>query len=451
MIPLEITAVTDTPVSLALASGPRGTMEVKRVTAHFRAQIPAYGYATYAVSTDPNPVKWPAPVLAADIIENDFLRVRVRPNGTFDLTDKRTDHTLTGLGLFEDGGDNGDGYMFSPPPFDQVISTIGSNARVSKIGRGVGLQRIRIEHDLALPISVNDARDRRRTETVLCPLSVDLVLRDGVGRLELEVTFDNRAKDHRLRMLFPTDLDVDVAHSAMQFDVMTRPIAPEPIKPGDWWVEDPPDTFPMHGWMDVNDGKRGLAVLAEGVYEFAVNRSPRREVALTLLRAVGYLGARRDLTTIIGGAGPSMPTPEAQLQTTLTWRLALCPHANGWEEAGIWRQAADFATPPKLITAVPETGPRPLVAQGLSVMGKNAVVSSIKQAEDGDGIIVRLYNPTAVETGAIIGGLEVQAAETVLLDESLLAVRPINADGTVSVTLSPKKIVTVCLRIDRRL
>ncbi len=446
-IPIEISSCELTTQVLALASGPRGTMEVQRVRAQFRAKLPAYGYTTFALSTAPNPVKWPAPPIAPNRIESDQLIVVVHENGTFDLTNKVTNNTFRGLGLFEDGGDNGDGYMFSPPPFDSVVTTLGSAPRISHIGRGVGQQHLRIEHELRLPVSLNDARNRRRTETVICPLMVDLIVRDGVSRLEIDVTFDNRARDHRLRMLLPTDLQVETATSSMQFDAVTRPIAPTPIPVGDWWVEDPPSTFPLHGWLDVNDGERGLSVLTEGIYEFAVGQTTERPIALTLLRAVGFLGARRDLTTIIGGAGPSTQTPEAQLQQTLTWRLALYPHTWGWEDAAVWRQSAEHLTPPRVITVPPHAGSRPPTAQGISVSGENAVLSAVKQSEDGHGMIVRLYNPTnAVTTGVVRVPFEVESAETVTLQEQPLAPVWVGEDGDISIDIPPKKIVSLRLQ-----
>ena len=444
-IPLEITNITETTVAIALASGPRGQYAAKRVKAHFRAALPSLGYATYALSTDPNPIKWPAPARTPNQISNDYLTVLVNPNGTFDLIDKQNDLHFTGLGLFEDGGDNGDGYMYSPPPFDTVSTTLGASPRIEHIGQGVGLQKLRIHHKLQIPLSVNEARDRRRQETVVCPLTVELTLRDGVQRLEMAVTFDNRAKDHRLRMLFPTGMsDVEQAASGMQFDVVTRPIRPKPIQPGDWWVEDPPTTFPMHGWMDMNDGAKGLSMLTEGIYEFAVGPTDERPIALTLLRAVGYLGAREDLTTIIRGAGPSIPTPEAQLQKKLTWRIALYPHNGGWEDAEVWRQSAEFLTSPRVVTTPAHSGHRPPNVSGVSVSGKNAVVSSIKQSENGKRLIVRLHNPSDVNAEATItipSGMV--SAEYANLREQPSAAIALNIDGSIPVALPPKKIVTV--------
>ena len=400
-LPVQVHDIEQTPRAIALASGPRGVMDIRRVKASFRARIPAYGYATYFVKTDPNPVNWrQADSSAGLVLENEYLRVTVQPNGTFDLAfhDGSLSYSYPGLGWFEDSGDNGDGYTFSSPPFNRVYSSLGASPRIARVGTGLNVQQIRIEYDFELPLGLDEARQRRRDAIVTCPLQVDLILRQGSPRLEINISLDNRAKDHRLRMRFPTGLQgVDSASSAMQFDVMTRPVKPQPIEAGDWWVEDPPQTFPMHGWMDLsgktNGGQMiGLGVIAQGVHEFGVDDA---DVALTLLRAVGYLGARSDLTTILGGAGPGIATPEAQLQKTLSYRLALYPHVGTWDEAEVWRQAQAHLTPPRSLTVVAHPGELPDSGEGLRVEGKNAVLSALKQAEEGSALILRLYNPSA--------------------------------------------------------
>ncbi|MBL8152634.1 MAG: hypothetical protein JNM70_00500 [Anaerolineae bacterium] len=447
-IPVEIVSISDTPVAVALASGPRGIVDVRRVRIQFRAVVPAYGYATYAVSLDAKPVHWNREARTPNLLQNEYLRVFIHPNGTFDVTDLASGQTYSGLGLLEDGGDNGDGYMYSPPPFDSVFTSLSASPSISLEGQGVGLQRARIRYSWMLPTRLDDARQRRLEEMSLCPVTVDLILRDGSRRLEMEVTIDNRIKDHRMRMLFPTDLaDVDVAHSAMQFDVVTRPIAPVPIRPGDWWVEEPPQTFPQHGWMDIADeAGRGLCVISEGVCEFAVQKTAGREVALTLLRAVGYLGARQDLTTIIGGAGPSFLTPEAQLQQSLTYRLALRPHPRSWQDDEVWRDALEFLTPPRSLTVEAHPGRREPRERWLRVSGKNAVISAVKRAEDSEALMVRLYNPSDRATQAVLSlPVRLRSAGLADLQEVETGALAIQADGSVTVEIAPKKIVTVRL------
>jgi mannosylglycerate hydrolase len=192
-----------------------------------------------------------------------------------------------------------------------------------------------------------------------------------------------------------------------------------------------------------------LAVIAQGVYEFAVDESvDGSDVTLTMLRAVGYLGARRDLTTIIGGAGPGIATPEAQLQTTLRYRLALYPHEGAWDEAEVWRQAAACQTPPRAVTTVPHPGEFAVSSEGIGVAGKNAVLSSIKQSEDGSALIVRLYNPSTETTQAIVT-LPVRAAKAYRcnLEERIEAALTVSENRReIIIELPHKRIVT--LRIE---
>ncbi|NDJ60299.1 MAG: hypothetical protein GYB67_04190, partial [Chloroflexi bacterium] len=449
-IPVQIHDVQQTTTAIALASGPRGVLDVYRVRASFRAVLPSMGYTTCFLKTDLNPNRWKAAAKPPNIIENEYLRVVVNPNGTFDMTARTGDwqETFAGLGLFIDSGDNGDGYTFSPPPFNRVVSSVGAHPRIAKVGTGVCLQQLRIEYDFELPIGLDDARQRRRDETIVCPITVDLILREGSQRLEIAVTIDNRVKDHRLQMRFPTGFrGVTQASSAMQFDVVTRAVNPEPITPGDWWVEDPPDTFPMHGWMDVSaaDASSGLCVIAHGLHEFAVAaHDESADVSLTLLRAVGYLGARRDPTTIIGGAGPGIPTPEAQLQQTLHYRIALYPHSGAWASADVWQQAHEFLNPPRVVTSVPHSGEHDPRQRGLQISGDNVVLSSLKQSEDGQALIIRLYNPSLeVATATLTLPIDIATAHTATLQEQILEVLRIEEQRRLKCDIPAKTIMTL--------
>lgn len=202
--------------------------------------------------------------------------------------------------------------------------------------------------------------------------------------------------------------------------------------------------------MDVADeAGRGLCVISQGVHEFAVQKTSRREVALTLLRAVDYLGARQDLTTIIGGAGPSFPTPEAQLQRALMFRLALRPHAQSWHEDEVWRDALEFMTSPRSVTVEAHPGRRAPRAGWLRVSGKNAIISAVKRAEDSMSLIVRLYNPSDSATRAALSlPLPLRSAALTDLQEDEVARLPIREDGSVIVEIAAKKIVTLRLEPD---
>jgi hypothetical protein len=68
----------------------------------------------------------------------------------------------------------------------------------------------------------------------------------------------------------------------------------------------------------------------------------RGEIALTLLRCVGWL-SRDDFSNRRGHAGPSLATPGAQMPGIWTFDYSLIPHFGGWQSA--FDQAAAFNAP----------------------------------------------------------------------------------------------------------
>ncbi|GAA3136077.1 hypothetical protein [Nonomuraea salmonea] len=71
-----------------------------------------------------------------------------------------------------------------------------------------------------------------------------------------------------------------------------------------------------------------MAALLEHVTEYEVNDD---ELALTLLRSVGYLSRNRN-SLRPEPAGPQLPTPAAQSRGLRTVNLALMPYLGSWEK-----------------------------------------------------------------------------------------------------------------------
>jgi alpha-mannosidase len=459
-LPVQVESIRRSHVLRPLVSGPASERRGVCVQASFEANLPPYGYQVYAVAPTANPNK---PVIVAhphNVLENETLHLQIDPNGTFSLRDKATGQVYCDLGYFEDGGDCGDGYNYSYPLEDRVENTLGSAPHISRLADGPAVQRTRIDYDWPLPEGL-DASGQKRSETrVTCPVGVTASLTKGTPRLDLQVTFDNHARDHRLRIIFPSDVNTQVSHASAQFDVVSHPVKVVPV-PDEAWVEDAPTTFPQQDWVDLSDGERGLCLIVQGLPEYEVLDSDRREIAVTLLRAVGHLGAGFDMRTAAVGAGPHIATPEAQIQRKLTFALSVLPHRGRWDQAEVWRQALAFNNPPRAFTTGMEKnrpaftpGAQPAKRSFLSVTGRNVVLSSVKKAETGEALVLRLYNPSDETAEAVIQlpfvPAEVQLAR---LDESL---RPASdagpapvreASGKVRVVLAPRKVVT--LRVKR--
>jgi len=458
-LPVQIVSIGRSHVLRPWVSGLASERSATRVRASFVASLPAFGYQVYAVTPTANPNKPVTVAHPANVIENEYLRVHIESNGTFLIQDKVSGQIYRDLGYFEDGGDCGDGYNYSAPLEDQVENTLGLNAHISCLADGPVVQRYQIEYDWSLPEALDSSRLKRAETRTRCGLSVIASLRATSPALGLQVNFENRARDHRLRMIFPSDVATDISHASAQFDVVNHPIKVAPV-PDEAWVEDAPTTFPQQDWVDLSDGKYGMCIINQGLPEYEVLNTEQHEIAITLLRAVGYLGAGSDLMSAAVGAGPNIATPEAQIQRRLTFSLSILPHRGNWQSAEVWRQAMSHNNPPRGFTTgmvknqtVFSSKILPARESFLTIEGSNVILSALKKSEQGEGLILRLYNPSENFSQAMIHLPFVPAKiELVGLDELLRVAmteqtNPTIERETIRLTLGPKKIIT--LRIER--
>lgn len=457
-IPVQIESITRSAVLRPLVSGLASERRGVGVRASFMAKIPAYGYQVYAVTPAEKPNKAIRVSHPGNIMENGSLRIQINQNGTFNIEDKTNRQTFRDLGYFEDGGDCGDGYNYSYPLEDRVENTLCSAPVISCLDNGPVVQRLSIDYDLTLPARLDYQRRKRIRERIPCPLRVILSLKQGSPRLDIEVIFGNHICDHRLRMIFPSDVKTLVSQASAQFDVVTRQIKVVPV-PAEAWVEDAPSTFPQQDWVDLSDGERGFCVISRGLPEYEVIDNDRREIAITLLRAVGNLGAGTELQTAEIGGGPNIDTPDGQIQRTLTYSISILPHKGTWDQAEVWRQALAFNNPPRAYTTGMDRN-QPGIVHGngissrsmLSVEGKNVIVSALKKAEDNETLILRLFNPSENTSQAIIHlSFTPMQAQLAGLDEKPLKtiekeIQPIiEPDNVVKVIMQPKKIITLMI------
>ena len=127
-----------------------------------------------------------------------------------------------------------------------------------------------------------------------------LELRPRERFLRVAHELDNRARDHRLRAHFPLPVRVDGSDAECAFAVVHRGLTAE----GGAHEAGLP-TFPSRRFVDASDGTAGLALIHDGLLEYEVV-GDGRALALTLLRAVGYLSRMApDLRP--NPAGPPVP------------------------------------------------------------------------------------------------------------------------------------------------
>jgi alpha-mannosidase len=338
------------------------------------------------------------------IIENEFFRVDAHSAaGTLTVLDKLTGVSYPGLNLFQDGGDVGDLYNYCPPADDVVVANPRRRPEIRLVRAGPTQATLRLALRYELPSRCSEDRKSRHYEMAECSITTEVSLAPGVRRIDIRTEVENLARDHRLRVVFPVPVVTEVGEAEGAFQVVRRPIRqPQPVEgeaPWTAWAETPVDTHPQKRFVDVSDGRVGLAVLNRGLPEYEVMPWPVNNgvaVALTLLRCVEWL-SRADLTTRRGHAGPMEFTPLAQCLGTHVFEYALVPHAGTWQagDALPLVEGQAFEAPLRAQVTDQHAGRLPARWSGLTLSPHTLVASAIKRGEREDALIVRVYNPAA--------------------------------------------------------
>jgi alpha-mannosidase len=268
--------------------------------------------------------------------------------------------------------------------------------------------------------------------------------------VECETTVDNRALDHRLRVLFPAGIRTDRVRADSQFCILERVQRKYDMK--SFTIEHPAQVAPMQRFVTVSGKDRSLTLLAYGLPEYELKLDGRGTLALTLLRCVGRLAGDNLITRPGGKAGWDNDTPDAQCQGIHSFRYALLPHGPDEPDWGefVTRESERFHLPLMPLRRK-NSAPLPLESSLLALEGGPLVLSAVKESEDGTGIIVRAYNPgPAGVEGILRCARPVKQALLVNLNEDVTGETEVTGDSrgaSVRLDVPAGGIVTVCIRL----
>jgi alpha-mannosidase len=250
--------------------------------------------------------------------------------------------------VFEDEPDIGDLYTFCP----------GGGAQTARLvkSRSAGDACV-LQHELP----------GVRIETTVRVVA-------GLDRVELTSVVENDADDHRLRVLLRSDAGADEVRAESQFAVVRRPLAPP--EPRASWAEPPVPTAHSLGAVALGP----LVLLTKGLPEYEASPEGPR---LTLLRCVGTISRPPGLPTRPIAAGPEIATPEGQCRGRHVLEYAIRFDGEQLSNAALVRASQDYRT--DFLRGDPFEPP-------LEVTG-DVVFSCLKTAEDGCGLVLRVFNP----------------------------------------------------------
>ena len=233
-------------------------------------------------------------------------------------------------------------------------------------------------------------------------------------RIDFETTADWKEHQHLLKVEFPVDIHADEATFDIQFGNVTRKVHTNTS-----WEK---ARFESCGqkWMDVSEARYGVSLLNDCKYGHSVRDGV---VGLTLIKC---------------GVEPN-PNADVEIHD---FTYALYPHDGSWRDAATVQEAYKLNQPAYAVAA----GQPGASCSFASVNKDNVILETVKQAEDGNGTVLRLYECQNARTKTVltVSSEYTKAYSTNLLEE-IEEELPI-VDGKVNFTILPYEIKTILLR-----
>lgn len=336
----------------------------------FIAKVPAAGYATYFIKdceqTDdilPNESLF----VSDSTIENEYFKVEFEKHtgyvkSIFDKSEKA--ELIDGYGAVPvviDEYDH-DTWSHAKNYFDREIARF-SDGELKIIERG--------------PLRVTIKITNRYNNSVLTQY---FSLVKGSKTIDVKACIDWHEKHKMLKLAYGTIFKNAKAYYEIPFGVISRPVNGE--------------EEPGQSWIALRGDSCGLAMLNDNKYSFSVKDGTMN---LTVVRSplYGDHGAGRD------------DECEFTDQGMHEFCYSLMPIGNdGWN--AVVREAKKLNLPLSYVIENNHEGTLPQRFGGLECDCKNVFVSALKLAEDGKGVVIRIYETDGKDTRVTIRGALLQ-------------------------------------------
>ncbi|QCT03724.1 glycoside hydrolase family protein [Paenibacillus algicola] len=365
-------------------------------------QVPPMGYSVVAPSEDA-----PQTALSASTqaLENELLKAEFSADGTIvSILDKRHGRELLRAGepanvltLYDDRG--GDAWDFR----GDYRSRPSSQLRVTSVQAGVDGAKAYLEQTYVFGSS---------------QLIQTISLTAGSERLDFDTKVHWQENQKMLRAAFPLDVRAGEVTSEIQFGYLKRPLH----RNTSW--DFARDEICAHHWIDLSESGYGVSILNDSKYGY---RADEYGLDINLLRSPGY---------------PDETADRGEHEFT----YALFPHEGDAAAAAVYKAGYELNVPLRAVSAaaqiqqVPEGAPASFSV--FEVNHSQVMIEAVKQAEDSEAVIVRLYETSGSRA---VGKLKlhlpaVSAAEVNLMEQKLAEAAI--TEGSVDFTMKPFEIKT---------
>ena len=313
------------------------------------AEVPAMGYKVFSVK--PAEAMLPKVTVTPVLLENSRLKVTLDENGlltsVFDKANSREVLSGTGnlLTVFQ----------------DKCVHETAWNLELN-------YQKKFWELREAESVEVLEASEFRGAIRLVrkfnkSVITQDIILNIDADHVDFETTVDWFESDKLLKAAF----EVDVLNTQAFFETAHGAIG----RPTHWSNSFDLARFEQcaHKWADLSEGGYGVSILNDCKYGYDIKDNVMR---ISLMRA------------------PTCPDRTGDHGTN-SFVYSLYPHKNGWQDGGTVRKAFELNVPLVAFAAEAQNGSLPAEQSFVQVDRANVIIDALKPAQNGDGIILRVY------------------------------------------------------------
>lgn len=362
-------------IETSLVTGPDGRSELL-----FRADVPAFGYATYRIEKGRKALKTPA-ATAIDpkggcTLENDLYRIEIDParggvirsltakkEGKKEFADLRSDYALGELR----------GYFYEQGRFRSSTET---PAEVSWLRNDALEKSVRICGRIASHPFTQTITLREGDRKIDFDLKIDWQHDEGIGEFRQTDGFNNNRRAfyddrYKLCVYFPVGLQSPALYKDAPFDVCKSQLSDTYFSTWDAIKHN----VILH-WTDLTEGDDGYGFALLTDHTTSYSNGPENPLALTVQYSGNGLWGRNYII--------DRPTHI---------RFAVLPHREAWDAAGIDAESRRWNEPLRCTLLAQTT----LEDRSLIDLRQSGYVISAA-CMDGSDIILRLFNASGDDT-----------------------------------------------------
>ncbi len=235
------------------------------------------------------------------------------------------------------------------------------------------------------------------------------------GKIDFDNTIDWKNDHILLKTAFPTDITSDKATYDIQYGNVERPTHYNTS-----WEQAKFEVC-AHKFADLSDYGYGVSILNDCKYGHDIHGGVIR---LTLLKSA------------------TSPNPAADKEVH-NFTYSIYPHSGDFRTAGTVQMAYQLNNPMTATAVSANDGALSDSYSMISVNRENIFIESVKEAEDSDALIVRLYDAFNTTSKVTVNfGFDVAKVETATILEEAESEVPVSGNS-VTLTVKPFEIVTL--------